>query len=158
MDDGLARAVKYYPEPWWVALSSFGTALIFIICSLMEARSATRAWSEAALFGGVGFALFLLGWDSTKSVRLYRRADRLVTVHARWPLAAKSRELPLAQVCDAIVEVNQSSNGRRRVVVVLQGGKQVPLTRSFCSGRRHHDQAAVMIRSLVIRESNLPQA
>ncbi len=152
-----SKAVVYRPDPsGWFLVALIVLSIVFglwIWCLPTHGQ-------EVGDLGGNLVVLWLfvpaMLWIGRERL-LITRDDHLQCLRLefrRWPLASQVVTYPIAEVRDAKVEIDKMDETlTHRVVLVLSSGGQVPLTKSFYSGGRHHERAVREIRALLNRAS-----
>jgi hypothetical protein len=126
----------------------------------VEAR-APRGAGLGAFYGGMVAVLAVLGALAYRSaprvrVELDVAMDAIRVVRRTWPLPARARSLPRADVADAVVEgIPQGAPDRFRVTLVRKDGGREPLTGAYHAGARApHDALAAAIRAFAGSEAS----
>ncbi len=144
-------AVRYRPEPSvWPFVACIGVTIVGGIALYIDPQLLGLEFVGALSLTWVLSSLFL--WSGRKQLNL-TRDEQLGCVRIellRWPLATRVTTFPLAEVRDAIVEVDpMGETSTHRVALVLASGARVPLTDAFCSGGARHERAAREIQALL---------
>lgn len=147
----MTPTVFYRPEPsvWLFVVFTVSLIVLGFLRYTGEQYLSGEYLGQFLLFWPLSVALL---WSGRKPLIL-TRDDRLGCVRVelrRWPFASKVTTYPLAEVRDAIVEVDpMGETFTHRVALVLASGVNVPLTDFFCSHGAHHERAAREIRALL---------
>lgn len=122
-------------------------ALIFVPAVIF---GPAERWGSVSvgLVVALSFELVLLSIARRRVVvTLDERTSTLILSSTRWPLAARTHQVPVADVQDVVVQKSPNSTAVR-IALVLSHDRELPVTSSYFGDLGHMQRDAAAIRAL----------